>query len=97
MVWKKLKKLIIPFFIVKLLIFVVFISRNDLISISGDRNSNSDYIEAVETDSLVLRDPKGVQIVRNDKEFGFSLKLRGKKNTKTLPGKETKIPVPIVD
>jgi len=97
MVWKKLKKLIIPFFIIKALIFVIFISRGDLINISEDSNQHSNYIETIESDSIALKEHNAIQIVRNEKDTRFSLRLRGKKDTKNLLQKETEIPVPIID
>lgn len=97
MVWKKLKKLIIPFFIIKALIFVIFISRGDLINISEDSNQHSNYIETIENDSIALKEHNAIHIVRNEKDTRFSLRLRGKKDTKNLLQKETEIPVPIID
>ncbi len=97
MVWKKLKKLIIPFFIIKSLVFVIFISRSDLISISKDSRQHSDYIETIENDSIVIKEQQAVQIVCNEKDTVFSKRLRGRKDAKALLQKETEIPVPMVD
>ena len=97
MIWKKLKKAIIPLIIAKLLILVFFIFMGDAISISRDVNYSTNYQEGFDNDSLVQKRQKLIRIVRNEDERGISIKLRGKKNVKSLPEKEGEIPVPIVD
>jgi len=97
MIWKKLKKAIIPLIIAKLIIFVFFIFMGDAISISRDVNYSSNYQEGIGIDSLVQKRQKLIRIVRNEDERGFSIKLRGKKNVKSLLEKEGDIPLPIVD
>ena len=97
MIWKKLKKLIIPLIIAKLVILVFFISRGDFISISRDINYTSIYQEGFESDSIVQKKQKLIRIVRNEEERGISIKLRGKKNDKSLRENEGEISVPIVD
>ena len=88
MIWKKLKKVIIPLIIAKLVILVFFIFRGDVISVSRDINYSSNYQEGFDNDSIVLKKQKFIRIVRNDEERGISIKLRGKKNTKPLKEKE---------
>jgi hypothetical protein len=97
MIWKKLKKLIIPLIIAKLVILVFFIFRGDFISISRDINYTSIYQEGFESDSIVQKKQKLIRIVRNEEERGISIKLRGKKNDKSLRENEGEISVPIVD
>jgi len=97
MIWKKLKKLIIPLIIAKLVILVFFIFRGDFISISRDINYTSIYQEGFESDSIVQKKQKLIRIVRNEEERGISIKLRGKKNAKSLRENEGEISVPIVD
>lgn len=97
MIWKKLKKVIIPLLIAKLVILVFFISRGDVISISRDINYSSNYQEGFDTDSIVLKKQKFIRIVRNEAERGISIKLRGKKNAKPLREKEREISNPIID
>jgi hypothetical protein len=97
MIWKKLKKVIIPLIIAKLVILVFFIFRGDVISISRDINYSSNYKEGFDNDSIVLKKQKFIRIVRNEEERGISIKLRGKKNAKPLREKEGEISFPIVD
>ena len=97
MIWKKLKKLIIPLIIAKLVILSFIIFRGDFISISRDINYSSNYQEGLNNDSIVQKKQKFIRIVRNKEERGISIKLRGKKNTKPLREKEGEISIPIVD
>ena len=97
MIWKKLKKIIIPLIIAKLVILVFFIFRGDVISISRDINYSSNYQEGFDNDSIVHKRQKFIRIVRNEEERTISIKLRGKKNTKPLREKEGEISIPIVD
>jgi hypothetical protein len=95
--WKKMKKVIIPLIIAKLLILVFFIFRGDGISISRDINHNSTYQEGFGNDSIIQKKPEFIRIVRNEKERGISIKLRSKKDAKFLREKEGEISVPKVD
>ena len=97
MIWKKLKKLIIPMIIAKLVILGFFIFRSDFISISRDINYSSNYQEGFGADSTVQKRQKLIRIVRNEEERGYSIKLRGKKNAKPVSEKEGEISIPIVD
>jgi regulatory protein YycI of two-component signal transduction system YycFG len=97
MIWKKVKKLIIPFMFVKFLIFLFFIFGNDRVSISRDINYSSDYQTEFDNDSIVQKRTKLIRIVRNEKEPGISIKLRGKKNNNSFSEKEGEIIKPIVD
>jgi len=78
-------------------ILVFFIFRGDFISISRDINYTSIYQEGFESDSIVQKKQKLIRIVRNEEERGISIKLRGKKNDKSLRENEGEISVPIVD
>ncbi len=97
MIWKKLKKAIIPLIIIKLIILVFFIFMSDTISISRDINYSSNYQEGFDNDSLVQKKQKLIRIVRNEEERSISIKLRGRKNAKPLIEKGGEIPIPIVD
>ena len=97
MIWKKLKKMIIPLIIVKLVILVFFIFRGDVISISRDINYSNNYQEGFDNDSIALKKQKFIRIVRNEEDLGISIKLRGRKNVKPLIEKEGEISIPIVD
>jgi hypothetical protein len=97
MIWKKLKKVIMPLIIVKLIILGFLIFRGDIISISRDINYSSNYKEGFDNDSLILKEQKFIRIVRNEDERGISIILRGRKNAKPIREKEREIPIPIVD
>jgi hypothetical protein len=97
MIWKKLKKAIIPLIIAKLIILVFFIFRGELITISRDINYSSNYQEGFDNDSLVLKKQKFIRIVRNEEERGFSIILRGRKNAEPLREKEGEMNTPVVD
>jgi len=97
MIFKNLKKVIIPLIIVKFIISVYFVFKSDLISISREINYSNNYLEGFDNDSIVLQKQKSIQIVRNEEERGISIKLRGKKNTKPFREKKGEISVPIVD
>jgi regulatory protein YycI of two-component signal transduction system YycFG len=95
--WKKLKKLIIPLIIVKLIILVFFIVQGNTISISRDTNYSSNYQEGFDNDSVVLKKQKLIRIVRNEEEHGISIILRGRKNARPAREKEREMNAPLVD
>jgi hypothetical protein len=97
MIWKKLKKVIIPLIIAKFVILVFFIVSGDIISISRDINYSSNYQEGFDNDTIIQKRQKFIRIVRNEEERGISIKLRGKKNAKPLLEKEGEISNPVVD
>jgi len=97
MIWKKLKKVIIPLIIVKFIIFIFFIFKSDIISISRGINYSTNYQEEFDNDSTVLKRQKLIRIVRNEEEPGISIKLRGREKTRQLREKEGEITIPVVD
>jgi len=97
MIWKKLKKVIIPLIIVKSVIFVFFIFKSDIISISRDFNYSTNYEQEFEGDSTILKRQKLIRIVRNEEEPGISIKVRGREKPGNLREKEEEISVPVVD
>jgi hypothetical protein len=97
MIWKKLKKVILPLIIVKFMIFVFFIFKGDIISISRDKNYSTNYQQEFDNDSTVLKRQKLIRIVRNEEEPGISIKLRGREKTRQLREKEGEITIPVVD
>jgi hypothetical protein len=97
MIWKRVKKLIIPLIIVKFIIFLFFFFRSDIISISRDINYSTNYQKEFDNDSIVNKRQKFIRIVRNEKEPGISIILRGRNNTKSLREKEEGIIIPKVD
>jgi hypothetical protein len=97
MIWKKLKKVIIPLIIAKFVILVFFIVSGDIISISRDIDYSSNYQEGFDNDTIIQKRQKFIRIVRNEEERGISIKLRGKKNAKPLLEKEGEISNPVVD
>jgi hypothetical protein len=97
MIWNKLKKMIIPLVIAKLVILVFLIFRGDVISISRDINYSSNYQEGFDNDSIALKKQKFIRIVRNEEERRISIKLRGRKYANPLREKEGEISIPIAD
>ena len=97
MILKKLKKVIIPLIIIKLIIIVFFVFKNDLVSISRDINYSSNFSEGFENDSIVSQKQKSIRIVRNEEEPGITIKLREKKNNKSFRQKRREISIPILD
>ena len=97
MIWKKLKKVIIPLIIAKFIILGFLIFRGDFISISRDINYSSNYQEGFDDDSTITQKQKFIRIVRNEEKRNISIKLRGKKNSKPLINKERDLSYPIVD
>jgi hypothetical protein len=97
MVWKKLKKAIIPLIVVKLIILVFFLFRGDVISISRDINYSNNYQAGFECDSTLQKKQKLIRVVRNEGARGISIKLRGRKDAEPLREKEGEISIPIVD
>jgi hypothetical protein len=97
MIWKRLKKAIIPLLIAKLIILVFFLFRGDVITISRDMNYSSNYQEGFDNDTIVQKKQKLIRIVRNEGTRGISIKFRGKKNDEPLREKEGEISLPIVD
>jgi hypothetical protein len=96
MIWKKLKKLIIPLIIVKFLIVIFFIFSNDLINISREINYTN-YQEGFENNNIVPEKQHFIRIVRNEEERGILIKLRAKKDNKHLREKAKEILVPVED
>lgn len=97
LIWKKVKKLIIPLMFVKFVIFLFFIFGNDRVSISRDINYSTGYQTEFDNDSIVQKRTKLIRIVRNENQPGISIKLRGKKNNNSFREKEGEIFKPIVD
>mgnify|MGYP001571274227 CR=1 FL=1 len=97
MFWTKVKKLIIPLIVVKLMFFLFFIFRSDIVSISRDLSYGASYIQESDSDSIVLKRQKFIRIVRNEEERGISITLRGKKNTRPPREKDGEIISPIID
>jgi hypothetical protein len=96
-IWRKVKKVIIPLIIVKLVIFVLLILSGDVVSISRDINYSSYLQNEYGKDTLVLNKQKLIRVVRNEKDRGISIILRGKKNSKPQKDKEEELSTPIVD
>ena len=97
MIWKKLKKIIVPLIIAKLVILVFFIFRGDVISISRDINYSNNYQEGFDNDSIALKKQKFIRIVRIEDERGISIILRGRGNAKPLREKDGEVSRPISD
>ena len=97
MIWKKLKKVIIPLVIAKFLILVFFIFKGDIISISKDINYINNYQGGFDNDSIVLEKQKLIRIVQNKEGRGISIELRGRKNARPNREKEEDVNSPIVD
>jgi len=97
MIWRKLKKVILPLIIVKFMIFLFFIFKGDIISISRDKNYSTNYQQESDNDSTVLKRQKLIRIVRNEEEPGISIKFRGRDKHRLLREKEGEITIPVVD
>ena len=97
MIWKKLKRLLIPLIIVKLIILCFVLFRGDVISISRDINYSSTYQEPFENDSITVKRQKFIRIVRNEEKRGISIILRGKKTHIPPREKAGEIPGNMVD
>jgi len=97
MIWKKLKKAVIPLIIVKLIILVFFVFYGDAISISRDINYGSNYQEGFDSDNSIQKKQKLIRIVRNEEESGISIILRGKKNAKPPTEKDREKSLPNAD
>jgi len=97
MFWTKVKKLIIPLIVIKLVFFLFFIFRSDIVSISRDMSYSPGYYLESDNDSTILKRQKLIRIVRNEEERGISITLRGKKNSRPPIEKEGEITIPIID
>lgn len=97
MFWTKVKRFIIPLIVVKLVFFLFFIFRSDIVSISRDISYSPGYYQESDNDSTVLKRQKLIRIVRNEEERGISITLRGRKNERALREKEDEIMIPVVD
>jgi hypothetical protein len=94
---KKLKRLVIPFFIIKLVIFVVVAFKSDLVSISRDLNYTPVYTQVYDNDSIILPRLRAFQIVRNEEEGGILIRLREKKNIEPFSERKGEKTKPIID
>jgi len=97
MFWKQVRRFIIPLIIVKVIFFLFFIFRSDIVSISRDLTYSPGYYQESDNDSLILKRQKLIRIVRNEEERGISITLRGKKNSRPNREKEGEITNPIID
>ena len=97
MIWKKLKKAIIPLIIAKSIILVFFLFKGDVITISRDINYSTNYLEGFDNDTTIQKKQKLIRIVRNEGTRGISIKFRGKKNDEPLKEKDGEIAIPMVD
>jgi len=96
MIWKKLKKVIIPLIIAKFIILGFIIFRGDVITISRDIAYSSNYQETFDNDSIVLKKQKIIRIVRNEEKRGITIKIRGRDTAIPLIEKDAEIPIPVV-
>lgn len=83
--WRKLKKVLIPLLIIKVLIFVFFIFKSDLVSISREINYNQ---QGIENGSVAPEKQKLIRIVRNENDRGITIKLRSRKNASPFRERE---------
>jgi hypothetical protein len=97
MFWTKVKKFIIPLIVIKLVFFLFFIFRSDIVSISRDLSYGASYSQESDNDSVILKRQKFIRIVRNEEERGISITLRGKKNSRPPKEKDGEIISPIID
>ncbi len=97
MIWKKVKKLIIPLIIAKLIIILIFLFRTERITISHDIKYSTENQFESGIDSIDLKRQKLIRIVRNEGERGISIVFREKKNKAYHREKEEKITVPVID
>lgn len=97
MFWTKVKKFIIPLIVIKLVFFLFFIFRSDIVSISRDLSYGASYSQESDNDSVILKRQKFIRIVRNEEERGISITLRGKKNSRPPKEKDGDIISPIID
>jgi hypothetical protein len=95
--WQKLKKVIIPLIIIKIIILVFFILKSEFISISREITYSDNYQQGTESDSIVQKKQRLIRIVRNEEERGIIIKLRGKKNAKPFPDNKRELYNPIVE
>jgi len=95
--WQKLKKVLIPLIIIKIIIIVFFIFESELISISREMTFSGSYLQGIENDSIVQEKQRLIRIVRNEEERGIIIKLRRKKNTELFPDDQRAPYNPIVD
>jgi hypothetical protein len=79
------------------MIFLFFIFKGDIISISRDKNYSTNYQQESDNDSTILKRQKLIRIVRNEEEPGISIKLRGRDKPRHLREKEEEITIPVVD
>jgi hypothetical protein len=97
MLWKKLKKVIFPLIIVKLVILAFFIFRSETFSISRDINYSGNYQEVYDNDSIVIKKQKFIRIVRNGDQRRIQIILRGRKNSKPLKEEDKEEHLPMID
>lgn len=89
--------MVIPLLIIKLLIFVFFMFKSDLISVSREITYIDGYQQGLENDSIVQKKQRLIRIVRNEEDRGIIIKLRRKKDAISFPEKEEVPANPIVD
>lgn len=94
--WRKVKKLIVPLIIIKIVIILIYLFSSDKITISRDIAWNNNHQETG-IDSSVFKKQKFIRIVRSEEEHGISIILRGKKINRNTPDKAGKKAIPIVD
>jgi hypothetical protein len=97
MIWKKLKKLIIPFIIIKIAISLFFIFGSDYVSVSRELTNNDNFQQGTLSDTIVRKNQKLIRIVRNDEEKGIIIKVRGKKNDRPFLDNQREMYNPKVD
>ena len=95
--WQKLKKVIIPLIIIKIIILVFFIFKSKFISISREITYSSNYQVGTDSDSIVQKKQKLIRIVRNEEDRHIIIKVRGKKNAKPFPENQREQYNPKVD
>lgn len=95
--WQKVKKVVIPLLFIKLLIFVFFIVKNDLVSISREISYTEVSQQGIENDSIVQKKQRLIRIVRNEEDKGIIIQLRKKKNAVPFSYYQKEPSNPLVD
>lgn len=95
--WKKLKKIVVPLIILKIIFLIIFIFKSDLISISREITSDTNYLQGTEMGNIDQGQKKLIRIVKNEEDRGIIIKLRAKKNDRLFNDDQSKPNIPVID
>jgi hypothetical protein len=95
--WQKFKKVLIPLLVIKILFFIYFLFKTDLVIITREMADFGIYQQVIENDSIVIEKQRLFQIVKNEEDRGIIIKVRKRNKAVSVPDEHGTYDNPLVD